>query len=98
MKFRAAWLTLPARVIFSSDGANAQLSQRQRQAVVLEANASLVGAIPFGWLFVTVLKKTDLREVGSKNIGATNASRVLGGAWSKHVAPPLELRAATGSL
>jgi len=41
----------------------------------------LVGAIPFGWLFVWLLKKVDIREVGSKNIGATNASRVLGGKW-----------------
>jgi glycerol-3-phosphate acyltransferase PlsY len=41
----------------------------------------LAGAIPFGWLFVRVRRGIDLRTVGSGNIGATNAARVLGGAW-----------------
>lgn len=41
----------------------------------------LVGAVPFGWVFVKVLKKTDLRTFGSGNIGATNAARALGGKW-----------------
>jgi glycerol-3-phosphate acyltransferase PlsY len=39
------------------------------------------GAIPFGFLFVKLIKGIDLRTVGSGNIGATNAARVLGGAW-----------------
>jgi glycerol-3-phosphate acyltransferase PlsY len=38
----------------------------------------LVGAIPFGWLLVKATKGVDLREVGSKNIGATNAGRLFG--------------------
>jgi len=40
--------------------------------------AYLLGAVPFGWLMVRVLRGVDLRKVGSGNIGATNAMRVLG--------------------
>jgi len=39
--------------------------------------AYFVGSIPFGFIFGK-LKGIDLREHGSKNIGATNAGRVLG--------------------
>ena len=39
--------------------------------------AYLVGSIPFGFIFGK-LKGIDLREHGSRNIGATNAGRVLG--------------------
>lgn len=42
--------------------------------------AYLIGAIPFGYL-VGRLKGVDLFKVGSGNIGATNAGRVLGRAW-----------------
>ncbi|MEM1451754.1 MAG: glycerol-3-phosphate 1-O-acyltransferase PlsY [Planctomycetota bacterium] len=38
----------------------------------------LLGAVPFGLVMARVLKGVDLREVGSGNIGATNAMRVLG--------------------
>ena len=41
----------------------------------------LVGAVPFGWVFAKILRGADLRKVGSGNIGATNAARVLGGSW-----------------
>lgn len=37
-----------------------------------------LGAIPFGLVLARVLKGVDLRDVGSGNIGATNAMRVLG--------------------
>ncbi len=37
-----------------------------------------VGGIPFGYLMGKLVKGIDLREFGSKNIGATNAGRVLG--------------------
>lgn len=38
----------------------------------------LIGAVPFGLLIGKIIKKTDIRKHGSKNIGATNAVRVLG--------------------
>ena len=39
--------------------------------------AYLLGSVPFG-LLVGKLRKIDIREYGSHNIGATNASRTLG--------------------
>ena len=38
----------------------------------------LLGSIPTAYLFGKVLKGVDLRKVGSGNVGATNALRVLG--------------------
>jgi len=38
----------------------------------------LLGAVPFGLLAGLALKGVDIRERGSRNIGATNAMRVLG--------------------
>jgi len=38
----------------------------------------LLGAVPFGLVMARAIKGVDLREVGSGNIGATNAMRVLG--------------------
>ncbi|HIG11890.1 MAG: glycerol-3-phosphate 1-O-acyltransferase PlsY [bacterium] len=38
----------------------------------------LLGAVPFGLMLCRVLRGVDLRQVGSGNIGATNAMRVLG--------------------
>ena len=38
----------------------------------------LIGAIPFGLVIGKLVKKTDIRKQGSRNIGATNAVRVLG--------------------
>ncbi|HVY61479.1 MAG TPA: glycerol-3-phosphate 1-O-acyltransferase PlsY [Planctomycetota bacterium] len=46
---------------------------------LLAALASyLVGAIPFGLLLGRALRGVDIREHGSRNLGATNAFRVLG--------------------
>ncbi len=42
------------------------------------AASYLLGAVPFGLLTVRMVKGVDLRSVGSGNIGATNAMRVLG--------------------
>jgi glycerol-3-phosphate acyltransferase PlsY len=41
----------------------------------------LLGAIPFGYVLVRLLRGVDLREVGSGNLGATNAGRLLGAKW-----------------
>lgn len=49
--------------------------------LLLAAGSYLVGSIPFGLLLVRWIKGVDLRSYGSGNIGATNASRVLGGRW-----------------
>jgi len=38
----------------------------------------LIGAIPTAYIFGKVLKGIDIRKVGSGNVGATNALRVLG--------------------
>lgn len=40
--------------------------------------AYLIGSIPFGLIFGKLIWKKDLRQLGSRNIGATNAWRVLG--------------------
>lgn len=45
------------------------------------ALAFLIGAVPFGFLAVKLLLGRDVREVGSGNIGATNASRCFPGKW-----------------
>ncbi len=50
-------------------------------AYILTAlTAYLLGSIPTGYL-VARAKGVDIRKVGSGNIGATNAFRVLGKAW-----------------
>lgn len=38
----------------------------------------LFGSIPFAFVLVRLLAGTDVRDVGSGNVGATNAGRVLG--------------------
>ncbi|HCM42114.1 MAG TPA: acyl-phosphate glycerol 3-phosphate acyltransferase [Candidatus Omnitrophica bacterium] len=43
--------------------------------------AYLLGSIPFGLLVGYAVKKVDIREHGSKNIGATNVFRVVGKKW-----------------
>ena len=47
-------------------------------AVILLIGAYLIGSIPFGIVIGKGIKKIDIREHGSKNIGTTNAIRVLG--------------------
>lgn len=37
-----------------------------------------LGAIPFAYLAVKLIKNCDIRDLGSGNVGATNAARVLG--------------------
>lgn len=38
----------------------------------------LIGSIPTAYIFVRLIKGVDVRKVGSGNVGATNASRILG--------------------
>ncbi len=45
----------------------------------------LIGGIPFGFLAVYLVKKADIRSLGSGNIGATNVTRVLGKKWGVSV-------------
>ncbi|KAA0259317.1 glycerol-3-phosphate 1-O-acyltransferase PlsY [Deferribacter autotrophicus] len=40
--------------------------------------AYFIGAIPTAYVIVKILKGIDIRTVGSGNVGATNAGRVLG--------------------
>lgn len=41
----------------------------------------LAGSIPFGLLVAKLVTGTDIRKVGSGNIGATNVARTLGAKW-----------------
>ena len=52
------------------------------QALLLALAAYLVGAVPFG-LLIGFAFGVDVRALGSRNIGATNVGRVLGGKWGK---------------
>jgi len=46
--------------------------------VLLPIAAYSLGAVPFGLILCLVIKGVDIRNHGSKNIGATNAGRVCG--------------------
>ena len=48
--------------------------------LLLIVGAYLLGSIPFG-LLIGLARGVDIREHGSKNIGATNTGRVLGRSW-----------------
>ena len=47
------------------------------QFLILIPSAYLLGSIPFGFMIARAHGK-DLREIGSGNLGATNATRALG--------------------
>ena len=56
------------------------------RAILGLAAAYLIGAIPTSYLAGKFGRGIDLREHGSKNLGATNVYRVLGWAWAIPVA------------
>jgi glycerol-3-phosphate acyltransferase PlsY len=47
-------------------------------SILAVAAGYLLGAVPFAYLIVRARKGLDIRTVGSGNVGATNAGRVLG--------------------
>ncbi len=49
-----------------------------RRWVALLVGAYLVGAIPWSWVLVRWKTGQDIRQVGSGNVGATNAMRAAG--------------------
>lgn len=51
-------------------------------ALALPICAYFLGSIPFGFLIVGLVAKTDIRQIGSGNIGATNVKRSLGTKWA----------------
>jgi len=40
--------------------------------------AYLIGSIPTSYIFTKIIKRTDIREHGSGNVGATNVFRIAG--------------------
>ena len=50
-------------------------------AIILLIISYLLGSIPNGLIIGKIFKGIDIREYGSKNMGATNTFRVLGHSW-----------------
>jgi glycerol-3-phosphate acyltransferase PlsY len=48
------------------------------QVISLTLFSYLLGSIPFGYILIKILKKGDIRQQGSGNIGMTNVSRIAG--------------------
>jgi len=46
--------------------------------ILILLSAYLIGSLPFGYLAGKLIKRIDLRQEGSKNVGATNVFRVMG--------------------
>ena len=45
------------------------------ELILILSCSYLMGSIPFGYLLTKIFLKTDIRDIGSGNIGATNALR-----------------------
>ena len=48
------------------------------EKTLIIAAAFLAGSVPFGWIYVKLFKKTDIRKIGSGSTGATNVYRTCG--------------------
>lgn len=46
--------------------------------IIYMIGSFLIGGIPFGLVITKIIKKVDIRNYGSGNIGATNVFRILG--------------------
>ena len=51
------------------------------QTISFLVTTYLIASIPFGLLLGKIICKKDIRKHGSKNIGATNATRIMGKKW-----------------
>lgn len=49
--------------------------------ILWPAMAFVVGSVPFGRIIGKAVARVDVREVGSRNIGATNVAREVGTGW-----------------
>ena len=45
------------------------------ELILIISCSYLMGSIPFGYLLTKIFLKKDIRDIGSGNIGATNALR-----------------------
>lgn len=46
------------------------------------AGSYALGSVSFAWILVRLVGRRDLRAIGSGNLGATNAGRILGRRWA----------------
>ena len=46
--------------------------------LMLAIKSYLIGSIPFAYIFAKAWKKTDIRKVGSENVGTTNVLKQIG--------------------
>jgi len=45
------------------------------EIIIIGITSYLIGSIPFGFILIKIFLKKDIRDIGSGNIGATNALR-----------------------
>src|SRR3989442_15534551 len=58
--------------------------------VALVVSAYLIGSIPFSYLVVRLFAGADIRQHGSRNVGATNVARTFG-KWPGIIALMLDI-------